>query len=202
MTSRLHPSAGIAIGPILFVLALLGIIASVISAGSGSGSLGGAAVSDRISADVVSQANMVRAKILECQMQFLTNSVTYAVSPCEGDPYPCSDQTDGTLVGDLVCPNDPPSGLNLWTGQRAALLPPPSKGMNAWRYMNAGDSGGRCIWTSPSSGKTAQIAAGLKRAADKFSSQELSYDPNSDDQKFVVFITLPTGTVHSNCALP
>ncbi len=201
MTARLHPSAGIAIGPILFVLALLGIIASALSAGSG-GSLGSAAVSDRIGADVVSQANLIRSKILECHMQFLVNGESYAAAPCAGDPYPCSDQDDGTLAADLVCPNDPPAGKNLWTGPRVAMLPPPSKGMAAWRYMNAGDSGGRCLWTGPSGSSSAQIKAGLKRAAEKFTLQERSYDENNSAQKFVVFITVPTGAAHENCALP
>jgi hypothetical protein len=127
---RLHPSAGIAIGPILFVLAVLGIIATMLAAGTG-GSLGTASVSDRIAADVESQANMIRSKILECQMQYLVGDGTYAVAPCANDPYPCSDQDTGTLVSALVCPNDPPAGQNLWTGPRVAMLPPPTKGFNA-----------------------------------------------------------------------
>ncbi len=202
---RLLPDAGIAIGPILFVLALLGILASVFSAGSG-GSLGSAGVTDRIKSDVVAQANLIRTKIHECNMQNLVNGTNYSSAPCAGDPYPCSDQTNGTTAQDLTCPNDPLDGGNersLWTGLRVALLPPPTKGFNNWTYFNAGTSGGRCIYTTPISGNgSAAVVSGLQMAAQKFSSQELSYDDSSAAQKFVVFITRPTGSVDSHCAVP
>jgi hypothetical protein len=200
---RLSPTAGIAIGPILFVLALLGILASVISSGSGGSSLGTAANMDRVAADIVSQANLIRSKILECQMQYLVNGRTYASAPCANDAYPCSDQTNGTLVSALTCPNDPLVSGNeqsLWTGLRVSMLPPPTKGFNDWRYMNAGESGGRCIWTTPTGGKTTTATAGLTRAATKFTAQEVSYDSANNSPKFVVFITRPTGTVDSLCA--
>lgn len=201
---RLHPSAGIAIGPILFVLALLGVIAAVISSSTG-GSFGSASITDRIAAEVVSQANMIRSKVLECQMQYLINGRTFASAPCASDAYPCSDPDDGTPVADLTCPNDALVGGNeqsLWSGPRVAMLPPPTKGFNAWTYINAGDAGGRCFWTTPIGGKSATVAEGLRRAAEKFTSQELSYNNASNHQKFVVFVTRPTGTVHANCALP
>lgn len=199
---RLHPSAGIAIGPILFVLALLGIIATALSSGSGGG-FGAAGIADRITADVVSQANMIRSKILECQMQYLVNGATFASSPCAGDSYPCSNQTNGTPVADLTCPNDPlKSGgaeQSLWSGLRVAMLPPPTKGFSAWTYINAGDSGGRCFWTAPIKGRSSNVVQGLTRAAEKFTSQEVAYSSASSGQKFVVFVTTPTGTVNAHC---
>jgi hypothetical protein len=203
---RLDSTAGIAIGPILFVLAMLGILATVFASG-GSSSLGSAGITDRITADVVGQANLIRSKMSECQMQYLVNGTNFASAPCASDPYPCSDQTDGTLVSALTCPNDPLTGggaeQGLWTGLRPASLPVASQGMNAWMYINAGESGGRCIWTAPASGNSsAAIVDGLTRAVNKFTTQELSYDSGSASQKFVVFITRPTGAADSHCTVP
>jgi type II secretory pathway pseudopilin PulG len=203
--ARLGKDAGIAIGPILFVLAILGILASVFAAG-GSGSLGAAGTTDRVEAEIVNQANLIRSKIQECELQYEVNGTNYASAPCAGDPYPCSDQTTGTLASALTCPNDPLDGSNersLWSGLRPASFPPASRGFNEWYYMNAGASGGRCIWTAPTNGdgSTATVD-GLRRATRKFTSQEVSYDSASEGQKFVVFITRPTGTVDAACALP
>ncbi len=203
--NRFHASAGIAIGPILFILALLGVLATVLSSGM-EGGFSSAGNADRITADIVGQANMIRTKILECQMQFLVNGRTHASAPCANDPYPCSDQNDGTAVADLTCPNDAlTAGGNeqsLWSGPRAAMLPPPTKGFSAWMYMNAGDAGGRCFWTAPTGGKSSAVVQGLSRAAEKFTSKEHSYDSASSSQKFVVFVTVPSGTVDEKCAVP
>lgn len=207
--SRLRSDAGIAIGPILFMLAILGLIATVMATNSGGFSVAG--VQDRISADIVSQANMIRSKINECQLQYLTNGVDNSAAPCLHDAYPCSDQTalpgGGTNVSALTCPGDPLDGdgdqQNIWTGLRVAQLPPQTKGFSDWKYMNAGDAGGRCIWTAPSSGNTSSgVVAGLTQSAAKFTSEEVSYLPASNTQKFVVFITAPTGSVNEHCAVP
>ena len=203
---RLPSDAGIAIGPILFILGVLGVIATVMAAG-GSGGFGSAGVADRVVADVGGQANLIRAKVNECYMQYIVNGVNNGSGACGNDPYPCSDQTNGSLAADMTCPNDPlTSGgaeQSLWTGPRLASLPPPTKGFNAWKYMNAGESGGRCIWTAPTNGKrNPGDIEGLKKVAAKFTSQELSYDPTSNSQKMVIFITRPTGTADTNCTVP
>lgn len=205
MKERLPVDAGIAIGPILFVLALLGVLASVMSSGV-SGSFGRAGNADRITNDIVGQTNLIRNKILECEMQYEIKGENNATGTCAGDPYPCSDQTNGTLVGDLTCPNDPLNGgaeRSLWTGLRVASLPPPTQGFAAWRYMNGGTSG-RCIWTAPTSGNNNKAAVeGLTRAASRFTSQEIRYDPASNSQKFVVIITPPSsGSLPSQCTVP
>jgi hypothetical protein len=214
--SRLSPQAGIALGPILFMLALLGVIAAVMSA-SGGGGFNVAGTADRVNADVSNQANLIRSKINECYMQYVTNGVNNSAAPCAGDAYPCSDQTNGSLVSSLTCPGDPLiSGAqqSIWTGLRVTLLPQPSTGFTPWFYMNAGDAGGRCIWTSPGSStattwtapangnNNSGVVEGLKLAAAKFSSQEASYIHASTSQKFVVFITRPTGTTDSHCSVP
>ncbi len=186
---RFSSTAGIAIGPILFMLAILGVLAMTMS--SSVSSFGTAGVADRVTADVVSQANLIRSKINECNLMYGTNS--------NGDGWPASDPTDGTLVSALECEADPAGQKSLWSGLRAALLPPPTKGFNAWYYMNAGAEGGRCIWTAPTSSSSG-VVAGLTQAATKFSSQEVDYDSSSEDQKFVIFLTPPTGTANAHCA--
>jgi hypothetical protein len=203
---RFHSTAGIAIGPILFVIALLGILAMAMAAGSGG--FGSAGVADRVTADIVSQVNLIRGQINGCQLQYITTAVDNStaapwasVTACAYDHWPCSDQTNGTAVINLTCPGDPlTSGSqqpNLWTGPRAALLPQPTQGFNAWTYINAGDTHGRCIWTTPVSVGGTSNGQGLARAAAKFSSQESAY--NATTQKFVVFITLPSGSTNTNC---
>lgn len=175
------------------------------SAGSGSG-FGSAGVTDRISADIAGQANMIRAKIQECQMQYFVNSKPPHLNDCGSDAFPCSDQDLGTAVKDLTCPNDPLTGggaeQSLWNGPRLAMLPPPTKGFAAWMYMNGGDAGGRCIWTSPTAGNanTSEVE-GLFRAGQKFTDAERSYNHAGATQKFVIMLTLPTtGPLTPNCA--
>jgi len=201
--SKFSATAGIAIGPILFVIALLGVLAVVASAGMTS--FGVAQSADRIKSDITTQANLIRSKINECYMQYITNGVNNSEAPCAGDPYPCSDQDNGTMVSALTCPGDPLVGgsqQNIWTGARNAQLPVPTAGFNPWYYMNAGADGGRCIWTSPTGGKTGAVKEGLAAAAAKFTSDEVKYDPDSNSQKFVVVIT-PAGTAyHSKCTVP
>ena len=205
-----RPDAGFAIGPILFVIALLAVLAAVIAAGSGD--FGTASVTDRISADVTTQANLIRSKIGECNIMHGTDS--------NYDGYPPSDTSNGTLVSALDCIGDPVgASQNLWTGPRPALLPPPTPGFAAWKYINTDDctpqtgnclggttSGGRCIWTAPLGSGSTGIIAGLTKAASKFSngttyssSNEVIYDPASASQKFIVWITMPTGTPDSHC---
>jgi len=203
--NRFPPSAGIAIGPILFVLAMLGVLAAVLSANSG-GNFGSAGTTDRVFNDIVGQANLIRSKIAECEMQYEVNGTSFAAAPCAGDPYPCSDQANGTLVSALTCPNDPLVGgdeQSLWIGARVASFPPPTKGFSDWMYMNAGADGGRCFWTAPTGGSGNSAGAeGLRRASQKFTSGELKYDNASASQKFVIMITQPTGAVDSHCTAP
>lgn len=199
-------SSGIAIGPILFVLAMLALLATVMT--SGFGEFGTASVSDRISADTVSQANLIISKINECNIKYGTNN--------NFDGYPSSDTDEGTLVSQLNCEGDPPGLQNLWTGQRSTTLPPPTYGFKPWRYINTNSAGlggtaigGRCIWTRPTAGNAASskgVVDGLTKAANKFSNSpsfsstsQVIYDPESASQKFIVWVTMPTGTPDENC---
>jgi len=204
LKSRLRPDAGIAIAAILFVIALLALIGGVIAAGSSNFST--ASVADRVQADIVSQANLIRSKISECNLMYGTNS--------NYDGYPSSDPVNGTLVSALNCTGDPGGMQSVWSGERPATLPPPTGGFNNWYYINTNAtglggsaSGGRCVWITPTSSNPG-VVAGLSKAASKFSSgtsctpscpPEVVYDPASTSQKFVVWITLPSGSPNSNC---
>jgi hypothetical protein len=204
--SRMHSQAGIAIGPILFVLALLGIIAIALS--SNVGQFGTASITDRVAADIQTQANLIQAKINECNILYGTNN--------NFDGYPPSDTSNGTLVSAVNCNGDAAGQQNIWTGARATQLPPPSAGFSPWMYINTNGSGmggsatgGRCVWTAPTSsnpGSNTGLVAGLTKAAGKFTNaasndgvSSVNYNPASADQKFVLWITLPTGTPDSHC---
>jgi len=188
--SRLSSDSGIAIGPILFIIALLGILAALMA--SGGGEFTSASTIDRVTTDIVSQANLIRSKINECNLMYGTDN--------NGDGWPAAD--NATLVTDLTCAGDPAGKQNLWTGLRPSMLAPPTAGFDAWYYINKGSVGGRCIWTAPSGGKTSSgIIGGLTRAKDKYSSQEVSYSSTGTNQRFVVFITRPDdiNNLDDNC---
>jgi len=188
----LPSDAGIAIGPILFVIAILGLIATVIS--SNIGSYGSTSVIDRIAADIPSQANLIQAKINECNLKYGT--VLESVYPNTGGTV--------TLVSALNCPGDPTGSQNLWTGLRPAVLPQPTSGFAAWNYVS-NTTGGICIFTSPSSPSNNTLE-GLKRAIKKYANQttcnnsstpcssEVLFNPASAAQKFVLWISLPSAS--------
>jgi hypothetical protein len=219
---RLSSDAGIAIGPILFVLAILALIAAVMVSGNGDFQVAGG--EDRITNDIVAQANLIRSTINQCNMQYTINVSTQSVGPVgTGDYYPRPYPTASTptAVSALVC--NPLQGSSatspvIWNDPILGnkLLPPPTQGFNAWQYVDAwspvaASDGGRCFYIVPSvaspSGQST-IVNGLTRAASKFNSStsysattEAIYDPASTSQKFVIWITVPQtgGTPNSNC---
>jgi hypothetical protein len=195
---RFSSSAGIAIGPILFVLAIMGVIAMAMS--SNIGNYGTAGIIDRVSADTVAQANLIRTKINECNLFYGTNS--------NGDGWPDSAGAP-LLVSTATCTGDTGAdgtqNGNLWSGQRVAQLPLPTAGFDNWYYFNGGDSAGRCIWINSKPGnKTLGINQGLQKAASKFTSDEVKFNPSTanDHFTFVVILTPAKGTISSNCTAP
>ena len=194
---KFSPEAGIAIGPILFIVALLAVLAAAMSAGGGGFQTSG--IEDRINADITTQANMIRTTINQCNLQYSLALSSGSVDLVGTDPpggYPTSDTTNGTDIANLKC--DPMGNQSLWG---AILLPPPTKGFNPWKYINKGPTNGRCIWTTPSIPSPVNdigLVQGLSRAAAKFNNatsadttHEVIYDPASTSQKFVVWITMP-----------
>jgi type II secretory pathway pseudopilin PulG len=202
--SKLPLESGIALGPILFVLAILGILGAVMSAGGGGFSQ--ASTADRVVADIVSQANLIRSKISECNLMYGSAS--------NYDGYPSSDTTNGTLVSAVTCTGDPSGQQNLWTGNRPTNYPPATQGFNNWYYINTNASGlggtatgGRCIWIEPTASNGGNIE-GLKRAAKKFTNAtandgaaEVNFNPASTRLRFIVWISSPptAGSESSKC---
>lgn len=196
----LSPEAGIALGPILFLLGILGILSIVMSAGSGS--FGSAGTTDRVKADIVSQANLIRAKINECNLMYGTNA--------NGDGYPSSGGVS-IAVSTVTCTGDATGMQNIWSGARTASLPPPTLGFGNWYYINTNNSGlggsatgGRCIWIKPTSVNNG-VKAGLTKAAAKFTSStsndgasEVNYNPASTNNRFVVWISAPPAAGQEN----
>lgn len=215
---RWSSEAGIAIAPVLFVIAILGLIAALIS--SNIGSYGSAGVIDRIAADIPSQAGLIQQKINECNLKYGGFQNVVSNNIVVGTIYVPVYPTAGTnnLVAYLNCPNDPAGSQNLWTGQRPALYPQPTTGFAAWNYTR-NLTGGTCIYTSPTGvtnpANVPNIVEGLNRAAKKFSNQrtcnntstactsEVMYDPSSASQKFVLWISMPTtGSAPDPTCLP
>lgn len=198
LPARLSSSAGIAIGPILFVIALLGILAMAISSGGGDYQV--ASVADRVKADIVGQANMIRTTITQCNLQY-SMAVSVGSVATAAETWPASDSA-GTTMASVTC--TPMGGTSLWSDK---LLPPPTSGFNAWTYVNAGSAGGRCIYTAPTSASPgAGLLSGLSNAAAKFNTStaysaasEAIYDPASTSHKFIIWITMPSGSASSYC---
>lgn len=181
---------GIAIGPILMVIALVAVIIGAMSLGSGD--TAGAMSADKVTADLRGQTDMIRAKISECI--FLTRRDTTPQFM-----YP-SDSALGTpvLVKDLTCPRDPTGGQHLWSGIRPATLPAPPTGFDDWIYVNHGDPaliapGGTCISIQPSAGQASspRIREGIQKALLRLAPSEYTYDPNSSDQRIIIWIRKP-----------
>lgn len=189
MRKRLASDAGIAIGIILFIISILAVLAIAISA---SGNFMGTTITpDRVYHDTKSQANLIRNKILECY--------TYGYDRGDlTDKYPAS-TGNGTAVDSLDCPSYTSGQQNLWTGQSPASLPPPPTGFGSWYYVNAGASGGRCIRIQPSTPTDVGIKNGLGQVSSAFAGNELVYDSASSSQRFILWITRPTGTASADC---
>jgi hypothetical protein len=190
---RLHSESGIAIGMILFVISLLAVITIAVSS---SGNFMGTTVTpDRVTADIKSQANLIRSKIMECFMNGRSNERGDLA-----DLYPASTGA-GTAVTDLDCPSFTSGQQNLWTGQSPASLPPPTTGFDPWMYKNAGSVGGRCIRIQPTSGFVNDLGTknGLAQVSTAFSSNERIYDSGSSSQRLIIWITRPTGAADADC---
>ncbi|QQR68648.1 MAG: hypothetical protein IPI58_07315 [Alphaproteobacteria bacterium] len=179
---------GIAIGPILFILALMGVVAAAMGASTSTSSAN--VSSDRIANIVYSQAELIRAKIHECYSFNMGNAA---------NNYPTSAGA-GTAVRSLTCPGDQGGAQNLWTGIRAASLGPVPPGFDEWLYVNAGSSGGRCIRIQPTSTASQSMKDGLARVVARYAATDIQYTAGGATQRIVIWITPPTGSADANCA--
>jgi hypothetical protein len=208
---RIAPTAGIAIGPILFILAILGAIASMISMSSGG--MGMATGIDRTKMELSSQIQLVQTKIDECALlnrrsyNEYRRDHAYDKDAPDFDPaaetlYPPADAPEGILVRNYICPaTRDHAETPLWAGGvRQAFLPPPPTGFGDWRFVNNGESG-RCFFIQPESSKAAgskTIREGIAAALKKMPKTAYSYDPASPTQRIVIWVTRPTGQ-RPNC---
>ena len=188
------PEPGIAIAPILMVIALLAVIVAALSAGSNS--FGGAAITqDRTVAELRGQIDLIRTKVDECVMLTRQPAAPQFL-------YPGYDALNTPVaVKSLNCPRDPAGRQNLWVGARPASYPPVTKGFTPWTYVNHGDTdfvspGGICIRTQPvdaAHADDAVIRSSLKLVMKNFSSAEYTFDEAT--QALIIWIKRPlTGT--------
>ncbi len=213
MKQRISSESGLAVGVILFALALVAVIAAVMNAGSMMG--GSTIVIDRVAADTTSQGNLIVSKIRQCYSNGLdnktldcSNNVGGSRSGCTGTSptdltafYPTSTGS-GTAVSALDCPSYGAGVQNLWTGQAPSMLPPPTNGFDAWTYVNAGDVNGRCIRIQPNVATVDDqaVRAGLAQAANSYAAQEYTYTAGSSSQRFILWITRPSGAASADCS--
>jgi hypothetical protein len=245
MKQRFNSESGIAIGVILFAIAIMAAVAIAMSAGSNSTSQ--TITIDRIASDVKTQGMLIVSKIRQCHSIWVDDQRAYcdngvltgsgnsrtgdtACPPAANAPYylDCNGidytknfypqasscpatpvVTTTTAVTAIQCPAYEPSvpvdtgsaKKNIWTGEYPATLPAPSGGMDVWYYVNGGDAGGRCIRTQPlaSTVSDAGVQNGLALAAKSFTSNEMVYQPASASQRFILWITPPSGTVVPGC---
>ncbi len=189
---RFAQNSGIAIGIILFIIAVLAVLSIALT--STGNFMSTTVTPDRVSADLRSQANLIRSKILECY--------TYGYERGDlSDKYPSS-SGNGTAVNSLTCPSYTSGVNNIWSGQSPASLPPPPTGFDVWYYVNAGATGGRCIRIQPLAANVADVGFknGLSQAAGYFDGNEYVYDGNSASQRFILWITRPSGSASANCS--
>lgn len=209
---RNAPHSGIAIGPILMIVALIAVIVGAFSMGSSD--IGGAMRADQATAELRAQADQIRAKIQECV--FITRQ--YATVALQADPVtgimPADTRSDlqkgygwpgeGGLLGtainvrDLDCPRDPTGRQNLWTGMRPSTFPAAPSGFDNWVFVNHGDPravnpGGTCIRIQPQAATAAdgRIREAITKALRGLAPDEYTYNPGSSDQMIIIWLRRP-----------
>ena len=188
MRRALPAQAGIAIAPILFVIAIIGVIIAALSAGGNS--LGGSAIrEDKIIADIRGQIDLIRSKVDECVMLTRQSSAPQFL-------YPAYDNLNNAVaVSALTCPRE---AASLWTGKHPASLPPVPNGFAPWQYMNHGNPddgispGGICISIVPLDATRASdpmLQAAMKSILKRFDASEYTFD--STTQRLILWIKRP-----------
>lgn len=203
---KFSASAGIAIGPILFILAMIGAIGVYMS--SGNDSYTSASTADRVTSNIVSQANLIRSAINQCNLQYLSDISLANSTPGESYPYGSATGT-ATAVSLLQCDPDLKGTSSLWSDKTL----PANPGFGDWTYYNAGSTTNeRCFYTIPTT-MSAATTQGLTTAANKFNNAtawgtgtgqsktaEVYYNPAGTTGKFVVIVTPPTTGNLTTCA--
>lgn len=194
--TKLNAQPGIALAPLLMVIALIAVLVGAL--GAGANMFGANALnSDRITFELRGQIDQIRAKLDECIMLTRQQAVPQFL-------YPGFDQLDTALnVADLNCPRDAAGMQNLWQGARPSGLPAHPQNFTDWTYINHGDPdfvspGGICISIRPVDATTAgndAVKAAIQAVLKRYSPDEYTYDPNSANQRLIIWIRRPlTGT--------
>lgn len=150
---------GFAIGTILIVVVLIGLIA-------GGLALAGKHVAENVHIDqaatqLVAQANLIRQKITHCVVEYPEGDNGTGTSV----QYPSGNNIE---VSTLTCPGAPVGSNNLWTGVDGTFLPPQPTGFTSWKYTN--DAGGVKIVIQTSIANT--YAPAMNKALAKFNTNE------------------------------
>ncbi|MGE3770902.1 MAG: hypothetical protein AB7G06_08145 [Bdellovibrionales bacterium] len=107
-TSRLAATAGIAIGPILFVVAILAVLVGAIAAGSGGFTGSATTESVRVRASVlIQQANNIKTAT---DRVIVNGTGPTAIIVAESPATPTSSSAIYTTAGGGITPQNPPAG--------------------------------------------------------------------------------------------
>lgn len=152
------------------IMVVVVIIAALSAAMMATSRTNETAMSDlRNSQLVVSQANLIRSKLINCAIDIPgNNGGSFHL------PYPRADVE--TNVSGLTCPG---TGLSLWTGSDAIFAPTAPFASQTWKYIN--DATSVRISLSDSSPNNA-----LTLAATKFGAAEVA---GSSSSTFILTIT-------------
>ena len=185
-------NAGIAIGPILFIVAIMAVIAVAVS--SATGGFSTVLSADKIESEVFNQASLIRNKIIKCKAEFdlrrnLSSFSGKQLCPNpDGGGFPVSLE-EGSRIDELMCSSlvqvlkdsggeccfwqdDGCENLNvvsigdsIWED---AVPPSGMSGFKPWKYINdIKNGGGICFWIEANF-KNDTVSEGFARAALKF----------------------------------
>lgn len=161
--SRQSRQNGVAVAPLLVVIALFGVISMSIALTNRSVSQG--VYESMCVTELVSQINLIRTKITKCTVEYPEGDNGTA----NNKPFPSG---TNALVSNLVCPGN---ALNLWSGSDAIFLPRPPKGFNDWRYTN--DATGVRISIQTTNGSI--YGSCMSKASNRFNSSEVELSSNT-----------------------
>ena len=187
-SSRFHSSSGIVIGPILFVIFLLGIL--TVAVASSPNNFGIILSVDKITNEVYTQANLIRNTIIKCKTEFdiRRNLASFGEKQLcprpKGGGYPlsldvgssiedlrCSSLAQairdtgecGFFINDAFVSDSNPSeiGASIWASGTDDIIPPTgiNKEFTEWKYVNDMENGGGvCFWIAPRNPDTSNPA--------------------------------------------
>ena len=153
-------SRGFIMSYVLVALALLSLSVAVVARMSGKAA-DGKRMAD-IQDEVMSQAGLIRAKLISCMVSYPGGD------PTTHDPLPAT-TSSGTVVSTLNCPGDPNASQALWKSAEGIYAPRSLTGMSNWVFVH-NTASAASISITATSGGNATVAA-LNNAALRFGAQ-------------------------------